>query len=659
MRRRLLAVLVGLVALAGTIAASTPASAGTAPAFVTRSGARLRSDHHDFRFAGTNNYYLFYQSPAMVDDVLARAAAATFTVVRTWGWSDTGALDGTESTVSRPNGVYFQYWDGSQPAYNDGADGLAHLDYVIWKAGREGIKLIIPFTNNWSDFGGMDQYVRWAGLTHHDDFYTSATIRAWFKDYIAHLLNHVNPLTGLAYKDDPTVMAWELANEPRCGGSGRYPASAGCTTATLTGWARDVSDYIKTVDWHHLVGVGDEGFYCTDPTGTDQTTNCASGVDTRALTGLPSIDYMSYHLYPDSWGKDAAWGTRWISQHDLDAHRLGKPAILGEFGYQDKATRNPVYQTWTNAFAFTGGTGLTYWMLAGQQDDGSPYPDYDGYTVYCPSPVCQTLTNVEATLTTWRLYFPPVADDDAATTPFATPVTLSPASNDIAYLNQVRPASLDLDPATAGQQRGHAVPGGSFALNDDGTVTFTPAAGFNGKATVAYTATDLFTTRSNTATITVTVKPDPTAAILFASFETPDLDGWASASWQTDAGTLSQESAYATEGAYGLHIDSTGGGWFGTNLATPVDLSGKSTLKVDLRTGPSAGTSVDIALQNGPDYTWCQGSFVWVPQDTSSTFTADLTDGFSCDVASLTDVRAIWVYLSPGTSVDLDNVGSN
>ena len=81
---------------------------------------------------------------------------------------------------------------------------------------QHGIKLIIPLTNNWNDFGGMDQYVRWADGQYHDDFYTDPVIRGWYKDWITHVLNRVNTLTGVAYKDDPTVMAWELGNEPRC-----------------------------------------------------------------------------------------------------------------------------------------------------------------------------------------------------------------------------------------------------------------------------------------------------------------------------------------------------------------------------------------------------------------------------------------------------------
>ncbi|HKS99192.1 MAG TPA: cellulase family glycosylhydrolase [Rugosimonospora sp.] len=651
------------VAAAGTAAAS-PASGTSNPgidgggphrdAFVHRVGSDLFLDGRPFRFAGTNTYYLMYAAPRSVDDIFTRASAAGFTVLRTSGWLDIGNQDGTNSVRGKQNGVYFQYWDGGAPAYNDGPDGLSHLDAVIARAAQAGIKLVIPLTNNWADFGGMDQYVRWAGDTHHDDFYTDPRIVGWYQDWVAHLLNHVNPLTGLAYKDDPTIMTWELGNEPRCKGSGVYPTSPACGTSTLTNWVDTVSRYIKTIDRHHLVSVGDEGFYCTDPGGPDWTTNCGEGVDSVAFAALPAIDVLSFHLYPDGWGKTPAWGTDWITAHVRDARRIHKAVMMGEFGLLDKGTRNTVYKQWTDAFMSAGGNGLLYWMLAGIWDDGNLYPDYDGFTVYCPSPVCQTISNAETRISTGQRYFPPVADNDNVTTAFNTPITFAPASNDVAYLGTIRQDSIDLDPATPGQQRTATVPGGQFALGAGGSLTFTPAGGFHGKASVPYTVADGFHHLSNVATVTVTVKPDPGAPVQFASFETSTLDGWAPASWQANAGTVSQQSTFHTDGSSGLHVDAVDGGWFGTDLAAPVDISAKSALKVDLRTG-AAGTSVDIAVQVGSGFTWCQGTFGWVPQNTTTTFAADLTSGFSCDAGTLNDVRAIWVYISPG-SFDLDNV---
>lgn len=373
----------------------TPSPVPASRQFVRRSGTTLLLEGRPFRFGGANNYYLMYKSQAMVDDVLRSAAVQNFKVLRTWGWLDIGYPD----EPGAADGVYFQYFDGLAPIANDGADGLQHLDYVIYRAGQLGLRLIIPFTGNWDAFGGIDQYVRWRGGQYHDEFYTDPTIRQWYKNYVAHLLNRVNTYNGIAYKNDPTIMAWELANEPRCKGSGAFPASAGCTTATLTNWASEMSAFIKSVDPNHLVAVGDEGFFCK--TGAaDWTRNCTTGegVDTVALTSLSTIDYMSFHLYPQEWGFGAEandWGVAWVNEHVDEAQALGKPAVMGEYGYQDasadQATRRAAYRAWTDALLARGGNGDLVWMLAGYQDDSTRYPDADGYTIYCPSPVCSPL----------------------------------------------------------------------------------------------------------------------------------------------------------------------------------------------------------------------------------------------------------------------------
>ena len=616
--------------------------------FVYRNGSDLKLEGKKFRFAGTNNYYLMYKSRTMVDAVLEKAAANNFDVVRTWGFLDIGNPDG--SSGQKPaDGVYFQYWDGTKPAYNDGPDGLERMDYIVAKAGELGVKLVIPLTNNWSTFGGMDQYVRWAGGQYHDDFYRDPQVRAWYKAWISHMLNRVNTVTGVAYKDDPTIMTWELANEPRCL-SGDLPRSPNCNTETLTTWADEMSGHIKSVDPNHLVSVGDEGFYCTNPSSDEWTENCGEGVDTVAFAKLPNVDVLSFHLYPDHWDKDAAWSEAWIKNHIRAADRIGKPVMLGEFGWQDKTTRNPVFKAWTDVALKQKIDGMLYWILSDVQDDGSLYPDYDGFTVYCPSPVCTTLSNFSLALGKGQKKFVPVADHDAATTPSETPVTLTPTSNDVAYDNaSVVARTLDLDPKQAGQQTSVTVAGkGMFEVRSDG-VRFSPAAGFSGKAGATYTVQDSRGRLSNPATLTVTVLPDPTGTLTLFDFE-ESVEGWVPANWNPDAGTVARSDAFATEGGYGLEVTATGGGWFGLDFEAPLDLSNKTGLKYDLKSGGSAPL---VALKIGPNYTWCQYSGGSTGEDTTTVSVA--WDDFGCSF-NPGDVRGMYLYFNGGETSYIDNV---
>ena len=529
---------------------------------------------------------------------------------------------------------------------------------MIARAGELGLKLVIPFVNNWNDFGGMDQYVRWRDLStpdgqswYHDSFYTDPVIKQWYKNWIAHVLNRTNTLTGVKYKDDPTIMTWELGNEPRCLSAGAYARSANCTTATLIDWADEMSTYIKSVDRNHLVSVGDEGFYCL-PNPTHWTEGCGEGVDTVAFTALKNIDVMSFHMYPDYWGTDVAWGVEWIKSHFKAARSLKKPAMLGEFGLQDKSLRNPNYKLWLDTVLNSDGAGALYWILSGLQDDGTLYPDYDGFTVYCPSPVCTTIANFGREIgPAHERTFDPVADHDTATTPFNTPVTLNATANDVAWRTGISPRTLDLDPAANGRQTTRSVAGGTFVAAEDGSVTFTPTPGFVGRASVSYVVGDRIKRISNQATITITVLPDPTAAILLFSFET-GTEGWAPGG---GAGTLSQSSAFATDGSSSLQIAVTGEGWFGSVLPAAVDLTGKTKISLDLQTG-AAQTFRKFSIQVGDGFTWCEenGGGGNTPQGTVQKVSIDLTN-LTCAGGDLTKLRAVNFYLQTGT-FRIDNV---
>lgn len=354
-------------------------------------------------FAGANNYYLASKPEAMVDDVLVAAKALNFPVVRIWGYLDIGSLDGSVPHVDpwgdklsgKKDGVYFQYFDSASKTvrYNDGKDGLLKLDYVLAKASELGIKIILVLTNNWYDFGGMDQYLRWFGRTSHHEFYTAPEVKQAYKDWVAHLVQRKNSLNDRLYRDDPTIFSWELANEPRSRGTAG--AADGWDNRTIVTWANEMSNYIHSLDPNHMVSVGDEGFL--DGGGEHWAYKAKDGVDHEALTALAGIDFGTYHSYPEDWGATLAWGDRWIEDHERVARRLGKPTVLEEYGV--KVRRNEIgdiihnldvrlqtYRRWNEIVLNGGGNASMIWMLGGKDTlypaPNGLYKDHDGYTVF-------------------------------------------------------------------------------------------------------------------------------------------------------------------------------------------------------------------------------------------------------------------------------------
>ncbi|MEW9699758.1 cellulose binding domain-containing protein [Paenibacillus sp. SI8] len=341
--------------------------------FVQASGSKFVLNGSDFYFSGTNNYYMHYKSALMVDDVYTKMNAMNLKVLRIWGFMDGSPKDGIGMQT--------------QPGVFD-ESGFKKMDYAIYKAGQLGIKIVIPLVNNWNDFGGMNQYVSWFQAGSHDAFYTNASIKQAYKTFVNQMLNRTNTYTNTKYKDDPAIMTWELANEPRC--------QTDTTGNTLVNWADEMSSYIKSLDSNHLVAVGDEGFY-NKPGNSDWLRGGGEGVDWTRLTSLPNIDYGTYHLYPDGWGKTVDWGTDWIRDHIADGKTISKPVVLEEYGIKDsssdQAFRNATYQTWLNTVYTNGGAGDQYWIQTGVQDDGSLYADYDGFRVVYPSSTGAVISN--------------------------------------------------------------------------------------------------------------------------------------------------------------------------------------------------------------------------------------------------------------------------
>src|SRR5690606_25060990 len=122
------------------------AKSGPGPEFVTAKDGEFWLDGEPFYYAGTNNYELMYQGQPTVTNFFAAAQAEDYTVIRSWAFFDIGTLDGDLGVEIANKGTYFQYFDPElgRPVYNDGADGLERLDWLVYSAKEHDMKLVLP-----------------------------------------------------------------------------------------------------------------------------------------------------------------------------------------------------------------------------------------------------------------------------------------------------------------------------------------------------------------------------------------------------------------------------------------------------------------------------------------------------------------------------------
>ncbi|KAJ3712340.1 glycoside hydrolase [Lentinula guzmanii] len=353
-----------------TISTPTPTVTG----FVKTSGIHFTLNSEPFTVVGANAYWVGLMNYGVADMNTAfhDVAATGASVVRTWGFNE----------VTTPDGVaYYQSWSGSTPTVNLGANGLENFDNVVAAAKANGIRLIVTLTNNWSDYGGMDVYVnQLLGQGQpHDYFYTNATVTAAYKNYVKTFITR--------YINEPGILAWELANEPRCLGS-TSASSGACTIATISDWAEEMSAYIKSIDSNHLVAIGDEGFINDpgNPIFVYQGYSPSLGIDFAANLNISTLDFGTFHLYPDSWGESAnPFGTQWIEDHATAMLASNKPIVMEEFGITNDQV--DVYSSWYSAIESTNVAGDLIWQAGsilsnGESDpNGAVFPGSDVYVL--------------------------------------------------------------------------------------------------------------------------------------------------------------------------------------------------------------------------------------------------------------------------------------
>jgi mannan endo-1,4-beta-mannosidase len=342
-----------ITASSALLAASAVAAPRPGAPFVRRSGHQFRKGAEPYRIAGTNMWaaaYLGSAAPTGDRDRLKREldrlAGLGINNVRILGSSEFSPLKNSVRPTFR----------NRSNRYNETL--LRGLDNALAEMGKRGLTAVIYLTNFWEWSGGMMTYLYWTNggryINMNDpahpwpefadmssEFYGHAAAVRMFDDYVRAVVGRRNTVTGRLYRDDPAIMAWQLANEPRPGGSTEVGHKH---MRAYLAWIGGTARLIKSIDPNHMVSTGSEGTQ-----GCLEEDRCV--VDAHSS---PMIDYVTGHIWPQNWGwadpKDlpGTWPTTernvraYLGRQVDSARSLGKPLVIEEFGYpRDGASFDP------------------------------------------------------------------------------------------------------------------------------------------------------------------------------------------------------------------------------------------------------------------------------------------------------------------------------
>lgn len=312
-------------------------SAEAQQGFVKREGSHFTLNNKTYHYIGTNYWYgglIGNDEKGKLRikkelDFLKRNGIANLRIIA--GAEGTGAINGTKRIVpalQATNGVF-------------NADNLNGLDFLLSEMGKRNMKAVIYLSNNWDWSGGFLQYLNWNGMLpdsilkrkmswdenrdYVSRFYSCQTCMAGYAKQADFIITRTNTITKNKYINDPTIMAWEIANEPRPMRPNAIPA--------YEKWISSVAATIKLLDKNHLLTTGTEGAIGTENIAVYKTIHADK-----------NIDYLTIHIWPKNWGwfKDTAISKdlntviqktkEFIDQHVQIANQLQKPLVIEEFG---------------------------------------------------------------------------------------------------------------------------------------------------------------------------------------------------------------------------------------------------------------------------------------------------------------------------------------
>ena len=333
--------------------------------FVRASGTRFVSDGAPLRFAGANVAVMYRdEDRALMPETLRHAAQLGIKVVRVWANGEGTPEDGITSVgADRADWPPAHRFRRAPGVWNE--EAFAHLDRVLAEAARNRLRVQLTLSNWWRDTGGVTQYLRWAGVLDAADesypygvnaerameFYSNDVTRRLYREHVERIVSRRNTVTGVLYRDDPTIFSYELMNEAQAP-TGRW--------AERRAWVAEMSAFVKSLDPDHLVTSGSWGY--------------RSALERRAWLEeqrLPTLDYCDVHNYPrddrDSFVTSPAALAEFVANRAAAAFSINKPLVVGEFGMSPDGFGGATQTEWFHALFDSARrdavSGAMFWIL--------------------------------------------------------------------------------------------------------------------------------------------------------------------------------------------------------------------------------------------------------------------------------------------------------
>lgn len=156
---------------------------------------------------------------------------------------------------------------------------LAKMDHFLYSASANGIYVMISFIHGLAiALQGNDPYYNPGGI---EGLINDPTLKAAFKQRMNTVISRQNTFNGRIYKDDPTILAWILVDEP-VSAPWNYPLGPPDVTLNqLSTWLEEMASYAKSIDPKHMITVFTQGAIAT-----------LSGDDWLSALDVPSIDFI-------------------------------------------------------------------------------------------------------------------------------------------------------------------------------------------------------------------------------------------------------------------------------------------------------------------------------------------------------------------------------